>query len=371
MEVSQSTIKNFQETIPTPEVVAPVTEAPVIVDNTPPIIAPAAAPIETAATPEIPVVTVPIENEVIAFDFPEHIEVAPTEITPAIAASVTSWKDAIKDVPEDELAEMLGDDDFIKGMRKHIKNGGAPYDYISAKGINWDNVTDTDIIKADLRSEFPNATPIQIDRLFNKKYSQTETAEDEDKEDGLLLMSADARKSRQQKVETSKSFKIADARPAPQPQIQQPQIDEKAKEKADKDAAFIVNHEATKNLFQSKRVAIEISEGVKQNMGIKNPQALMDIWFKNGELAKYTTTPQGEPDVQLLQEAALFIANRSQFKKQIFNAGKEAGQKSLVDEGKNAGIPASVLPFNSPQTSIGEAFNSGIRVVPLKQAASV
>lgn len=387
MDVKQSTVLQSVNDIPKEPVVdtppapaEPTNSQPDIVVPTPaePIVTTTVIPTPSEPSAPVPVIApaatpAPEVDEVIAFDFPEFPDPQailnndiPTPITQPI-----SWRDAVKDVPEDELAELLGDDDFIKGMRKHIKNGGAPIDYIAAKGVDWKAVSDTDLLKGELRNQFPNATPTQIDRLFNKKYSQTEIAEEEDKEDGLLLMGADARKVREQKIEQQQKFKIADARPLPQQtQIQEPQIDPEKQARLEKDSAYIVNHDATKNLFQSKRVAIEIAEGVKQNMGISNPQALMDIWFKPGILEKYTRTPQGEPDVQLLQEAALFIANRTAFKKQIYNAGRESAIQSVVSEGQNAGKQGTVLPLNPSNASITEAFNNGITVSTIGKLAS-
>lgn len=340
------------ETAPTPIVTEVPTVADVPIDN-------------TIVVPE-PIVETPIvakvEEDVITFEFPSEETTPITEVTPQQTQPQLSWKDQAKLASEDELSELLGDDDFIKGMRKHIKNGGAPADYIYAKGINWESVSDADLIKSELRKDFPDATPTQIERLFNKKYSQTDIAEEEDKEDGMLLMKSDARKVRAEKISTQQKFQIPEAKQLQQTQVQQPQIDPDKQARLQKDGEFIIAHEATKNLFQSKRVAIEIADGVKQNVSIPNPQALMDVFFKAGTLEKLTRTPQGEPDVQLLQEAAMFIANRAQFKKSIYNAGKEAGKKELVEEGQNAGKQATIVAMQQTnQANYGEAFSNGIK----------
>ncbi len=278
MEVKQSTAIESANAIAAAETAA--AEAAKLVETTAapiaePIIAPAptvVAPIETAPVIAAPVTTTTIvapQDEVIAFDIPEDA----AEITTINTAPSTtiSWKEAIKDVPEDDLAEMLGDDDFMKGMRKHIKNGGSPTDYIYAKGINWEKVDDAALLKGELKNEFPDATEAQLQRLFNKKYNQTDLADEEDKEDGLLLMKSDARKVRANKIAEQQKYKIPDARIIIAPQIETSPADEQAKERYKKDIEFIHNSNVTKQLFESKRVAIEIADGVKLNMGIKNP----------------------------------------------------------------------------------------------------
>lgn len=366
MEIKQSTIAKSEELINAP-VVTPATE-PIVPVTAPPsptepteITIPVTEP-TTVVEPIVTETAVAPQDEVIAFDFPVDEVVQPVqETTTTQTSQPVNWRDAIKEVPEDEIAELLGDDDFIKGMRKHIKNGGKPIDYLTAHAVNWESVSDSDIIKSELRADFPDATSAQIERLFNKKYNQVDTAEDEDKEDGILLMKSDARKLRSQKIDNQKKFQIADARIITQPPVVQSNpADEQAKTQYKKDIEYIHNHSVTKQLFESKRVAIEVAEGVKLNMGIKNPEALMEVWSKPGKLLSLTRTPQGEPDVELMQEAAMFFSNRAAFKRSIYNAGKEAGAKSLIDEGQNAGKQASVVPMLAGGVqNYGEAFNSG------------
>ncbi len=74
-----------------------------------------------------------------------------------------------------------------------------------------------------------------------------------------------------------------------------------------------------------------------------------------------TRTPQGEPDVQLMQEAAMFFSNRAAFKRSIYNAGIETGKQSFVDEGQNAGKPGTVLPMNANAKSFDEAIQGGVK----------
>jgi len=254
-----------------------------------------------------------------------------------------SWKDILKDVNPDEIAEYLGYDEFTRGVHKHIKNGGDVSDYLNAKGINWDKVSDADILKGELRKEHPEATNAQIDRLFNKKYNQTDIAEEEDKEDGALMIKSDARKLRSLKIAEQQKFKTPEAI---QPQQQNSVNEEEAKaiERNNQFVKYLIDHDTTKSLFQSKRVAIDLGEGQRHNVELENPQILTDIILKPEVFAQFGRTPQGEPDVQQLLELALFRANPIQFKKDLINVGKKLSEQKMVEEGQNIGKPATNVP---------------------------
>jgi len=239
-----------------------------------------------------------------------------------------SIDDYIQKADRKELLKKLGLDDFVIELNDHVERGGKAEDYINARAINWESVSDADILKGELRAKFPDASNAQIDRLFNKKYNQTDISEEEDKEDGLLLIKADARDIRNQKIAAQKNFKL----PEPKQVQQQPQ-DQKQQERNQKIIETFNNSEVTKNLFASKRVAVQMGENIMPIKYNIEPKALIDAVF---DTSKYGVTKSGEPDVQLAYELALFKMNPLQFKKDIFNAGKASGTQGMVAEGQNA-----------------------------------
>ena len=373
MEVKQGKLSSYlneQTAEPTPvaetqvpqntEQVAAIAETPSAptIANVEPIASNAPTPSEQQP------VTTPVEDEIATFNFPQFDTPTQEQSTATQSQQQTqapSIDDLIKNTDRTELLKKLGLDDFEIGLHEHRKNGGKTDDYLNAKGINWESVSDTDILKMELKNEFPEATPAQIERLINKKYSQTDVADDEDKEDGLLLMKADARKARQQKIVNQQKFKIQDAVQQQQPQAQQNPEAQKAAQKQSEFFNKIVESEATKNLFQSKRVAIQLGEGVKPvNVNIPDPRVLLDVLFKPEMADKIGRTQQGEPDVQFWHEAALFLSNPTLYKSLVRGNPKALALKEVVEEGQNPSKLNNVIPMNAQQFSnVGEAFNKG------------
>lgn len=262
------------------------------------------------------------------------------------ATQVGDWKEIIKKVDKKELAKAVRISDFALELNEYIANGGDATDYLMAKAIDWNKVSDTDLVLDELRKEYPDATSQQLQRLFSKKYNQTDLAEEEDKEDGELLMKADARKIRQSRIEQQSKFKM------PESVQTQSALDlekiklesEKAEaEQFEKVKSYYDNHEATKNLMNSKRVAVQLGDKGSFNFNIDKPEAIMQMLLDRNTWQKVTSTAQGEPDVAKLQEIAIHAANPN-YNMDLVNYGIALGKKMMVEEGQNAVRPIGTQP---------------------------
>lgn len=281
-------------------------------------------------------------------------------------AATYNWKDELKKLDVKEVAKELGLSDFALEMNEYMAKGGKATDYITAKGYDWTKVADEDLVKEELRSQYPDAPELQITRLYNKKYNQREDDMDEDREDGLLLMRAEARRLREEKITKQNSFKIPDAAILPQnyePEYLQWKDQKNSQAGYQKQLnEFYQNHEATKRLNESKRVAVNLGEGVPAfNFVINNPDALTKMYVDGGETwAAITSNDKGEPDVQKQHLIGLIAHNPQKFMQDIFNYGVQMGRRKMVDEGNNAQRPnQKPMPqeLNSTTYGVGK-FNA-------------
>ena len=325
---------------------------------------PTETPAETVPTAEVPVDTpteaAPVEqpaeavveenvsNFNLSYEGQPPVEAAQTEQpTP----TVYNWKEEIKKLDPKEVAKELGLNDFTLEMDEYLKKGGNATDYITKRGYDWNKISDEELIKQDLKNVYPDATSQQIERLYNKKFSQQEIDTDEDKEDGLLLMKAEARRIRDAKIQEQQTFKIPEAII---PQIkdeayeQWKQMQETQPAMIQQLKTFYENHEATKSLYQSKRVAVSLGEGVQPfNFSIDRPEALINMFVDGGETyQKLTSTKTGEPDVAKQQLIGLFMFDPYKYSQELFNYGMQTGiRKKVVGEGQNAQRPQQkVMP---------------------------
>jgi hypothetical protein len=326
---------------------------PASTNGQPPIVA--TPPVETP-TPngtETPVVvTPPVEENVSTFNL-DNGEQGTTQVTtpatPATPAPTTyNWKEEIKKVQEDEVLKEVGLTSFQIELNKHIKNGGDPSDFLSAKALDWTKVSDEDLIKQDYRKQFPNLTSEEVGRLFNRKYGLSDIMNDEDKEDALLQLKADAHIKRQDKIAEQQKFKISEAVPVPKDEEY-----DAWKENRDAQAQriqqtkdFITNHTAIKTLHESKRVTVNVGEGIAPfNFSVDKPELITQTLTDDGtSWGRLTSTKTGEPDVEKQQLLTLFAHNPQKFIQDIFGYGMSYGRKKVVEEGQNAHLPNRTVP---------------------------
>ena len=323
---------------------------------------------EAAAIVVAPTENIEVDETVSAFVMTNFdAPTVQTEEEKAQVQVVSNWKDELKKADKREVLKEIGYDEFIADFAEFRANGGDAYEYLQAKSFDWNKVDDYSIIENDFKKEYPNLDNAQIERLISKKYNLN-SIDDEDKEDGLIMMKADSHKSRLGKIDNQSKFEIP-AVAKPQEAInQQAQIEEQQRfeqeqqlqfEKTNK---FINEHEATKNLMASKRVTIPLAEGVNFNFNA-DPEVLQSVAFGKNWLRAIAENPQEVddsklvPDVAKLQRIAIMALNPN-YEKDLFNFGKAQGKKEFISGGQNAQRPVGVTPTvstDSPTQSWGRA----------------
>jgi hypothetical protein len=365
---SLGSILNEQPPVSTPE-----TQVPPEVPATPIAEAPATPPVAaTPSTPETPSVTtsetpvVPtVEENVSNFNFGDFEEAPPStppvEETPVAGSAPVQrdWKELIKGIDRKELLKEAGISDFAIEIDEYTKKGGQAVDYLNAKAVDWNTVSDADIVKTDLKKQFPNLTSNEVERLFNKKYGVSAEADEDDKADAELLLKTDAYSKRQTRIAEQANFKIPETvNPVVTENSQQQQqaILEQQK-RIEETLRFYADHEATKNLMTSKRVALNLGENGNFNFSVERPELLTKAITDASVWQKLTTTKQGEPDVAKLQKIALYAFNPEQFEADLVNYGKSLGVKTLVEEGQNLqGGKIRQLPPNNLNETEADAW---------------
>lgn len=354
-------LEQFEQT-PTPAQETPteasetsVSENGILETAPPETVQPEVQPAEETPAPAV-------EENVSTFDLgepdqPQQQAASDTPTQPAF-----NLDEEIKKVDRKELLKKLGVNEFTIEMDEYLAKGGNASDYIAAKGYDWNKVSDEELIKQELKNQFPDASDVQISRLYNKKYNQREEDLDEDKEDGLLLMKTEARRLREEKIAKQNSFKIPEA---VIPQVKDEAYEQWKQQQESQPALmkqlseYYQNHEATKRLNESKRVAVNLGEGVPAfNFSVNNTEALTRVFTDGGQTAqKLMSNEKGEPDVAKQQLISLFMYNPVKYSQDIFNYGVQMGKKKLVDEGQNAQKPQQkVIPqeFNQPSYGVGK-----------------
>lgn len=333
-----------EPTIPaTPAVDIPSPATPVV-DPTP-INEPA-----PAAAPAVPDTAggEPVDTFDFNIDVPGAATATPVEGAPAAAVEPTFDLDAILGrTDKKELLKKAGVSDFVIELNEHIARGGNPADYINAKSVNWDEVPDEDVIKSKLKAQYPSLTPDEVQRLYDRKYNNGLT--EDDQADDAIQLKAEAYEERLRRKQVQAQFKLPDpiVTASNDPNYERWREQAAEQETLLKDTiTYYNNHPATKNLVESKRVTIDLGEGIRPlNFQVSKPELITRALTDDGTIMRQlTVTETGEPDVQKEQMMALFAFNPQAFIQQIFNYGMQQGvRKKLVEEGQNAVRPGQVV----------------------------
>lgn len=336
-----------------------------------PIQAESAEPVVNAEATST-VVTEPeaqVEENVTAFSMPnfgdEPAEETSTEGQASAQVQVTDWKEELKKSNPKDILKELGYDEFVADFAEFRKNGGDAYKFLEAKAFDWNNVSHTDLVFDELKLQYPNLTDDKIEKLYQARYKQTEFAADEDKEVGLIQLEADAELVRQKRIHEQQQFRIPEvSRPQEvDNQLQYAEQERLLAEQQQQVLQFFREHDATKSLIESKRVAIDLGDNGKFNFNIDKPENLMAVALDGEKWQRaISVNPQEAdpakliPDVAKLQKIALVALNPN-YEKDLVNYGKSLGLKAIIEEGQNARRPVGSAPAQ-PNESLGEAFGS-------------
>jgi hypothetical protein len=345
-----------------------------------------AAPVQTESAepvvneePSSTVVTEPeaqVEENVTAFSMPsfgeESVEDDNQEAQSSATVQVTDWKEQLKKSDPKEILKELGYDEFVADFAEFRKNGGDAYKFLEAKAFDWNNVSHTDLVFDELKLQYPNLSDDKIEKLYQARYKQTEFAADEDREVGLIQLEADAELVRQKRIQEQQQFRIPEvSRPQEvDNQLQYAEQERLLAEQQQQVLQFFREHDATKSLLESKRVAIDLGDNGKFNFNIDKPENLMAVALDGEKWQRaISVNPQEAdpakliPDVAKLQKIALVALNPN-YEKDLVNYGKSLGLKAIIEEGQNARRPVGSAPAQ-PNESLGEAFGSRAKVSTL------
>jgi hypothetical protein len=310
-----------------------------------------------------------VEENVTAFSMPnfgdEPAEETSTEGQSSAQVQVTDWREELKKSNPKDILKELGYDEFVADFAEFRKNGGDAYKFLEAKAFDWNNVSHTDLVFDELKLQYPNLSDDKIEKLYQARYKQTEFAADEDKEVGLIQLEADAELVRQKRIHEQQQFRIPEVSRTQEVdnQLQYAEQERVLAEQQQQVLQFFREHDATKSLLESKRVAIDLGDNGRFNFNIDKPENLMAVALDGEKWQRaISVNPQEAdpakliPDVAKLQKIALVALNPN-YEKDLVNYGKSLGLKAIIEEGQNARRPVGSVPAQ-PNESLGEAFGS-------------
>jgi hypothetical protein len=256
------------------------------------------------------------------------------------------------------------------------ENDGNVTDYLRELTTDYSKMAAEEVMRHQLRQDYPNATERQLEILYKKEVIDAYGLDDskyteEEIEEGKLLLEAKADKFRNELISKQEKFIL------PKPIEKQVVVDDskqKAEQQYQEYKTQVNESPITKSLLNSK--ALVVGEGEdKLNFAIENPNEILDILLDNDAYAKTLFTAKDKGNGEVVYEPniekQLFIAAAAKDHKKLIqtliNHGKTIGQKQTVAPIDNI-QPETAVQQSSSQSapkSIAEAmarqgtFNSG------------
>lgn len=234
-------------------------------------------------------------------------------------------------VPEEQ-------DEFIKGLIEYYKETGDVSAYIEAKNVDYSAMSDLDIVRRNMRSQYSDMSDKNFERLFRRevvdKYQLDASRYDEEEvELGEELLKAEASKLRSELIERQAKFK------APERQAQ-PEVDTTAQaEEAMAQWTEKVNAAPeTQSVINDGRVVIDFN-GEPFAYEIDNPQDVVDMTIDNNKFFQLFQNEGGQIDYNRWYKVMNYASDPDTFERSLILHGKNLGGKEVVSEIKNPSRP--------------------------------
>lgn len=332
--------------------------------------APATVPAESAKT-EAPAATATPESPK---PTPEPAATPKKEEAPR----VPSWQEVLKSQQPDAILKELGFDEktagFLKGkkgidekllnfMSHWESNNGDVTKYLKELTTDYSKMPAEEVMRHQLREEYPKATEKQIDALFKKQvldaykidpnlYTEEEVAE------GRLLIEAIADKHRDKLVADQQNFLL------PKPSEKQPEPDLQAQaqqQEAQEYQKYMQEHAYTKDLYTKNKITI--GEGEEAFNFPVNPSELTEILFDSTKWAESlfiaNEQPDGSkkylPDVEKQFLVAGILKYGKSFLDEYAKHSRALGAKGFIEPLENATPPNGATPAKAEPAATNPA----------------
>lgn len=271
-----------------------------------------------------------------------------------------SLQEVLKQQPETEVLKALGFGDDEMEILNELKNyenkkyfsqflkalkEGKGTEYMKEWNTDYAKMPAENVMKHLIRQQYPKASDKAIDALYKKEVIEKynlDSLDDEQKEEGMLLLEAVADKHRDEFVTNQKTYLTP--KPSEQKSVAQPDNSEALRKQQEFEVfqSSINNDPYTKDIETTGKLTL--GEGDDKFKFTVEPATLKkilydpDLWAE--KLFKATTKADGskiyEPDVKKQMVVAAYLQYGDDFLKEYANHYKSLGGSQITDKLENA-----------------------------------
>ncbi len=312
--------------------------------------------------------------------------VAQGESEPPIQANVGAyelpqWQEVLRQQQPEAILKELGFDDSAVGFLKELKDvdpkmveffniwksdkDNLKY-YLEEITTDYEQMSSEDVMRRQLREEYPKATERQLDVLFRKEIVERynlDSMDDDLVEEGKLLLDAKAESYREKLIQQQEQLQLPDyVNSASESEMRAQQEFENYKQN-------LISNQLTQELMQNKRLTI--GEGdEKFSYNLTNPNNIVNNLFDSNawanKLFDIQKDSQGNevfvPNVEKQLLVSAILEDHTGSLKEMAKYYKSLGGKATIDSLENAspaGGAAPSKPASEPKTPAEWMARSG------------
>lgn len=326
-------------------------------------------------SPVIPTVT---RNEPAAAQAEESTPVETTNVADKIEQNADTdtsswgsnsqdWKEVLRQQNPEEILRELGYDDssvsFVKELReldpKMVKfldtwknNGDALQDYLKEAATDYAQMPSEDVMRHQLREEYPKASEKQLEILFRKEVIEKynlDSMDDDLVEEGKMLLDAKVEKFREKLIDRQKETLLPEYNNSGANELEQ-----RAKQEFDTYKSTMLSSDMAKDMMSNKRLTI--SEGDdKFNYAVANPDNVINNLFDSNawssKLFDIKVDAAGNeqfiPNVEKQLLISAILEDHKGFLREMAKHYKSLGGKATIDSLDNPKPTGNVTPSKS------------------------
>jgi hypothetical protein len=273
-----------------------------------------------------------------------------------------SLDEVLKGLDPKEVFKHLGLDDTDIAFHEHRKGGNDITEYLAAQTRDWGAMSDQDVLRHDLKKQFPNLSGEDFEILAEKRIGgrlPDQFTDEKEKKLAALELKLDADKLREKYKAEDEKLKAAKREAEPDTKQAEAEA-EKARLRQEWLDNLTVS-DVTKKLLAEKQIVI--GEGPDAH---KYPVDLADIMPYVTEEGKFWTMLQGEDgqmDLTKMYKLINYGKNMDAYEKSLIDHGKSLGTKAEEEELHN--LPKDDQPKpGDKKESLHDAFLTRGKDVP-------
>ncbi len=273
------------------------------------------------------------------------------------------------------LSKELGSDPFVTKMLNYRKEHGNLTPFIEAATKNWDDVSDLELLRDDLKRQYPNLSKEKFEKLakaeIDRRFLLGEDALEEEVELAQIRLETEGDKIRQLRKKEQQEF-LDSVKPVDYA-AESKRIAEEAEAKAQKEFEFFKNivesHPLTTKLMTEKNIVL--GEGEQSFKYTVNPASIKEKTFDVNRFYNQFWEVNGDGNqvfnIDKWNRVVAYAENPLLLEKALINHGISLGTKEIIDGDLGNATPPKPTAPQVKQKSLARAFMEEGRPVSLEE----